>query len=729
MSLSVKHLYEFGEFRLDIGEKILMRGESPVEITPKGFELLCVLVENHGRLLGKNELMDTLWADSFVEESNLTFNIRQLRKILGDDAHDPTYIKTIRRHGYRFIAEVRPVVAESVFAAAGEEDPPPPESFPDEEASAPPSNGSFPVPKNKKKFAPALLAVIFLLGGTVAVGLWYARNGNVVSDAPVLSAPFASEKLSTNGKVLFAVLSPDGKSAIYTNGAVNEKQSVWLRRLDDGGSVEIIPPSDDIYFGLAISPDGRMLYFSRRPRLTDEPRSIYRVPVSGGIPQKIIDETEGWLSVSPDGLKISFVRCYFRDDDYCSLLIADSADGKNEKRIVTRPRPIRIGDNRIAPDGKSIVFAVGQSATASNEFGLAEVDIGSGAERRFTNEKFFDVKNLVWLPDRSGLLLTASRIPNKNFRIWQVTAATQEARPLTKDSDNYAVLGLDKDANRIISTQFRQDFRLRLLNLEDLSVSRNLTDASSVCFAPDGKIYFSSIMSGNDEIWSINPDGSGQRQLTNDPADEVVPLVAPDNSTVFFVSNRTGAAQVWRMSVDGSNQTQLTEKEGGAPVFVSPDGKWVYYRHNLTSELWRVSSAAGGEELVLNVPRSRFAISPDGSQVAVTEGRKDQKVLTIKSLADGRITKTFRLADPQMALLGIIWTPDGKNLAYATPIDKYENYVLWFQSLDGGAPRQIAALGDNEISDFGLSVSPDGKTVAIVQGRWLHDAVLLNGLR
>jgi DNA-binding winged helix-turn-helix (wHTH) protein len=117
MSLPFKQLYEFGKFRLDPGEKILTCGDSPVELTPKGFELLCVFVENHGRLLQKDELMDKIWADSFVEESNLTFNIRQLRKVLGDDAHEPKYIKTVRRHGYRFIADVRRISEENSHGA------------------------------------------------------------------------------------------------------------------------------------------------------------------------------------------------------------------------------------------------------------------------------------------------------------------------------------------------------------------------------------------------------------------------------------------------------------------------------------------------------------------------------------------------------------------------------------------------------------------------------------
>src|SRR5690242_9353405 len=113
MSLPFKQLYEFGEFRLDPHEKILTRSGATVEVTPKGFELLTFFVENHGRLLHKDDLMDRVWSDSFVEESNLTFNIRQLRVILGDDAHDPKYIKTVRGHGYRFIADVRQTVEET----------------------------------------------------------------------------------------------------------------------------------------------------------------------------------------------------------------------------------------------------------------------------------------------------------------------------------------------------------------------------------------------------------------------------------------------------------------------------------------------------------------------------------------------------------------------------------------------------------------------------------------
>src|SRR5688572_24365677 len=100
MPAEIKNLYEFGEYRLNPEEKILTRGGKSVELTPKSFELLCVFVENHGRLLGKDELMKKIWADSFVEGSNLAFNIRQLRKALDDDARQPIFIETIPKRGY-----------------------------------------------------------------------------------------------------------------------------------------------------------------------------------------------------------------------------------------------------------------------------------------------------------------------------------------------------------------------------------------------------------------------------------------------------------------------------------------------------------------------------------------------------------------------------------------------------------------------------------------------------
>src|SRR5438552_10973370 len=108
MSQQVKHFYEFGPFRLDATERLLLRDCQHVPLTPKAFEMLLVLVENGGHLIDKDELIKKVWPDTFVAEINLARNIYSLRKVLGGEQ----YIETIPKRGYRFAAGVREVWGE-----------------------------------------------------------------------------------------------------------------------------------------------------------------------------------------------------------------------------------------------------------------------------------------------------------------------------------------------------------------------------------------------------------------------------------------------------------------------------------------------------------------------------------------------------------------------------------------------------------------------------------------
>ena len=96
----------FGDFVLDRTEKLLTRGGRPISLPPKALQLLLVLVENRGRIVEKDALMERVWADTFVEEGNLAYTVRMLRKALHDDAGKPKFIDTVPRRGYRFIGEV-----------------------------------------------------------------------------------------------------------------------------------------------------------------------------------------------------------------------------------------------------------------------------------------------------------------------------------------------------------------------------------------------------------------------------------------------------------------------------------------------------------------------------------------------------------------------------------------------------------------------------------------------
>jgi TolB-like protein/Flp pilus assembly protein TadD len=112
MSSLINHFYRFGEFSLDADQKVLLHKGKPLLLAPKVIDTLLILVQQSGRIVEKEELMRRVWPDTFVEESNLTYSITQLRKTLGDDARRPRYIETIPKRGYRFIADAEEVLSD-----------------------------------------------------------------------------------------------------------------------------------------------------------------------------------------------------------------------------------------------------------------------------------------------------------------------------------------------------------------------------------------------------------------------------------------------------------------------------------------------------------------------------------------------------------------------------------------------------------------------------------------
>jgi len=116
MSLLVNRLYEFGAYRLDPAQRLLLRSNQTVVLPPKTFDLLLILVQSGGRAISKSDLMQSLWPDTFVEEANLPFQISALRKALGEDG--AVWIETLPKHGYRFTAPVRRILSDQASDTA-----------------------------------------------------------------------------------------------------------------------------------------------------------------------------------------------------------------------------------------------------------------------------------------------------------------------------------------------------------------------------------------------------------------------------------------------------------------------------------------------------------------------------------------------------------------------------------------------------------------------------------
>ena len=101
--------YEFDCYRVDIANRLVLRYDEPLPLTPKAFEILLALISHRGGVLSKNELMKIVWPDRIVEDGNLAQNIYLLRKILKEEANGRRYVETVARRGYRFVGEVREI--------------------------------------------------------------------------------------------------------------------------------------------------------------------------------------------------------------------------------------------------------------------------------------------------------------------------------------------------------------------------------------------------------------------------------------------------------------------------------------------------------------------------------------------------------------------------------------------------------------------------------------------
>ncbi len=178
MSSLTSNLYQFGEFSLDPQGRVLRRGQTPVALTPKAFDVLLALIQNNGKIVTKDELMRTVWRDSFVEESNLTQTIFMVRKAL-DETSDRRYILTVQGQGYRFLIPITETATQT------------PERMPAESVvnvRPLPDWETHPRPAKAWKWAGIATSVAVLLIAGSAAWLWRSRHSTVQPTSKIMLA-------------------------------------------------------------------------------------------------------------------------------------------------------------------------------------------------------------------------------------------------------------------------------------------------------------------------------------------------------------------------------------------------------------------------------------------------------------------------------------------------------------------------------------------------------------
>ena len=736
MSQQTKPLYEFGHFTLDGTESRLLRDGQPVPLAPKVLETLIVLIENGGHVIDKKELMERLWPDSFVEEANLAVNISQLRKALGDDENGGHFIETVPKRGYRFAAQVTKILAERADLVVHErtrsriviDEEEATDGHRDVETSARNQTESRPATKSiaetsvntrplRKVALGALAALIITTAGVVLYKAIEARRTDRLKTLTMTRLP-------TTGQSVHLAISPSGEFVVR-GVAENGQMSLRLIQLATGSELSITEPERTPYGAMAFSPDGQNIYYTKISK--EGGWALYEVPTLGKASKMLIANASTSFALSPDGMRLTFVR---EDQKESALLIAN-ADGSGEQKLTSCGLPRRFDLMSWSPDGKALAVSALSSDAGGRYYELIEVALKDGQENKIGSKRWVTISGLAWLSDGSGIMLTAKDRLEDPSQIWQISYPDGQARRVTNDLNKYQFLSINAASSVLVTRKTDTLADVWVVSDGGSGPAKQITSRHGknlqVCWTPDGRLVYSSARNTNSELWIMNSDGTDQKQLTVGAGYDTSPAVTGDGRYVLFESTRSGATNIWRADLDGTNLTQLTRGNNDRNPQPFPDGRWVVYesRDAAIPTLWKVSIDGGAAVQLVEKKSWQPTISPDGKRIAFAyqdEPNSASKFAVIPSdggapikvLANASYTSNPR------------WSPDGSALTY-TFLDEAGVFDVWSLPVNGGTPKRLTHFDTTGINS--LSWSPDGKRLAVVRLSDLDEVLLIRNFR
>ena len=758
MSLKTQHLYEFEEFVLDTSERQLWRGEESVPMPLKAIETLCLLVENHGKLLSKDILMETLWKDTFVEERNLTQNIFTLRKKLGENNNGRKFIETVPKLGYRFVADVRvsettleeiEVSLENKTTVSAEG------NFTSEELADAVRSTAESLDIDRNLIEPkikqidsglgsrpalsfssiALLAIGVLSLIAFGAGIWFWRSddSSKIRATKFDVANVNIERITNSGKAWNPAISPDGNYAAYVHREGSYKVAIRLHNLASGSVTEVVSATDAEFGSPVFSSDGNFIIYPARDGGKDA--SIYRVPILGGSKQKLMTGALSDVSVSKDGDWLAFIR----SEDFAKSrdLFICRTDGSEQRVVKTRKEPESYHVWGISPDwspdGKRILTAAFTRSKTKDEKTkgyLVETDVKTGTETRIKSPEFYQIDQTRWMPNGKSIVALAKTTADSPLQIWQISYPEGKAKRITNDLLEYSGLNVSSDGSFVLTNERSRTFNLSLIDAANGNITEKLTNATSILYGfnglswgPDGnRIAYAQTIGSVGNLWIYDVESKENRQITfeKDKSDRY-PTITADGKSVIFLSNRLGSQNVWKIDIDGSNLVQLTQAGRVDSYSISTDGKWLFY--DKFGFLWR-KPLDGGEAIKFLARGGRSYVSADSKRIVVhyfDANEKENYQWKFGLMPIEGNTKPETLDISTNRTLG--WHPNNKEIFYGKLSTNLVN--IWIYSLSTKTSRKLTDFNTKKIEY--LDVSPDGRKIAVSRGTYNSEVVKITG--
>jgi DNA-binding winged helix-turn-helix (wHTH) protein/Tol biopolymer transport system component len=567
MTIAVKHLLEFGPFRIDPEQRLLWRGQEPIPLSPKAFELLLVLAQRSGQVVLKDELMSLLWPDTFVEESNLGQHIFQLRKALGERAQDPSYIVTVPGRGYRFVHGVRTIPAKPDEEIVLETHSRSRLVIEQEEGLADRSPAS--ATQHRRLLLVTLAVAVALLLGAAVLLLSYSPAPKVLSVRQITH----TGRVEPYGKIL-----TDGQRLYFTErrGGIEALAQVPVA----GGEPELVSTTIPSLMLDDIDPDRSRLLVATQGAHFDEP--LWIVPTGGGSARRVGDLLASAATVwSPDGRRIIY--------GHDAQILTVGEDGEQPVKLLTAPGYVI--SLRPAPDGKRLRFTVRDSGSAGTHLWESSADGSNPHPMSFgwktaapqwgEGESAGD-----WTPDGRYFVFRAAHDGVEGLWAIRENAAwfrwgSSTPIQLYSSPDRIGAPQFSPDGKKIFFTIYRE--RRELVRYDSAQKTfvpyMGGIPARLLSFSRDGKwVTYRSDTDGS--LWRSRPDGTEKLQLTFLPMVAYHSTWSPDGKRIVFGATLPGqAARLYAVSPDGGTPEQLTASNDtdGEPSY-SPHGQFIIFQ-------------------------------------------------------------------------------------------------------------------------------------------------------